>query len=138
MELEIDKIRDQFFKDKFQNELDDNDDNDLVTTTSERSEHLTKIINSLNKDNNSKEKDNKLDSFLDNIKKYTYMKPWKNLKEFHKREKLNEYIKTLKTKDEQNKIKNMVDSNIKKLMGTKHVVYDSANMQIKEIKNIDS
>lgn len=81
-------------------------------------------------------KENKLDDYLKTIHDAAYKKNWSRLTDFHKKEKLIEYVKNLNLeKEESEKLqKKLLNKLSKNEISLKEVEYDSTNGYIISIK----
>lgn len=74
-------------------------------------------------------KENKLDDYLKTIQDAAYKKNWSRLTDFHKKEKILEYVKNMNlSKEESEKIqKKLLNKLYKNEISLKEVDYDSSN-----------
>ncbi len=133
--IEIDKIRNVNTKNKFQNELADLE-NKLDPNSQDRCIKLKKILEKYTVNNSNK---NNLSTHFDLINKMAVSKQWSKLYEYHKIEKILEFITTLySTHPHLTKIKKKVRELVegKHLNTSKLVAYDSVNAKVTSISKL--
>lgn len=114
---EIDKIRLNRLKNKLEKENN---------TNLERTTQINLILNKLNK----KTDENNLENMFKEIDKYNYMKTWNKLNDFHKIEKIKEFVNE-NYKNNVDLENLLIDAiNEKKLNTQKHVNYDPLKSKI--------
>ncbi len=113
---------------RFKNELSNCIDED-------RKKDLKNIIAGFSIQKTEK-KENKLDDYLKTIQDAAYKKNWSRLTDFHKKEKIIEYVKKLNLeKEESEKLqKKLLNKLSKNEISLKEVEYDSTNGCIISIK----
>jgi hypothetical protein len=142
--IEIDNLRTQFKKQRFINERDylknqdhtieinEDDEDEEDNWILDRLQGLDKIINNFS----PLKKQDSYKSTIDQYSQFIFKKKRHLLPEYHKMEKIEEYInKTIENTDHQKKIINEFKTLIfeKKLNGKKYIIYDESIPEITSI-----
>ena len=106
------------------------------TYDSERKILIEKILNKLKGEKNKEPINNKLNDYFDKITNNCYKKQWSKLQDFHKKEKIIEYIQNQQISEkEKNKLKKTLIFKLENSdLPTKYVDYDSKECKINLIK----
>ena len=135
LHIEIDKLRLLLLKQKFQNELEDNINNESYDAARKLS--VCKLLAVLDTGTNNSKK--KLDSYFELINNESFNKTWARLNDFNKIVKIKDYLKAkYSTNEHYDTIERTVVGFVaeKKLNSGKSVVYDQKNQIILSIPQL--
>lgn len=148
----LDKLRADNFLKRFEYELKDSE---MFEFDSDRVDNLKKLIRVLKGEEKKDTKDVKYEdrsikkntSYANDIKDYfnsldnlSYKKRWNSMRDFHKEEKLKEFVEQQALDSETKKmfIKDLLAAfNDKKLHTEKHISYNKDLMKIEQINGVD-
>ncbi|MBA42887.1 MAG: hypothetical protein CMF62_02620 [Magnetococcales bacterium] len=133
MEINIEKIKTNLKKQKFENELE------YLTKegfSEDRIKKLKRILENLSETSKTTTKKSSMDKFIEEIEKYAFRKKWNRLSESHKLVKIKEFCnETFETDVEKGEKYKMLEKMVfeNKLKTQKQVDYDPQDEKIIEI-----